>query len=477
MSSSSSTPLPSKLVVETYRRQEKRARIADPPRAHCGSPDAADANWRDWANLIAGPAGLIAERVLADDVADYLRFRAVCGPWRRCAASPHAHGGLDRRFHPRRWIMLPPTLGALRKRREFMNVSTGERIQVDLPELRYQYVFGPTSGGLIVLCDRRTYDVHLLNPLTRQLTGLPNATTLLHGSQERVGGYTIKFLQVCGAGLADDSTVALCFRRYWLVTAKPGDKHWTRLNLCYHKNNGVLAALSFASRFYCVTENNAIMVVDTSAYPPQLVTAAELGDCDIKEYDWTVRLVDNDDGELILVHRIPHDNHNTSREGHEVRRVDLEARITLPMEELGGRALFVGDGYHAQAPAISLPARLSPHVRADTIYSCKDYGCHYSLRYYNNLYDRPIIDVYRLPYGRVPGGIGDARSCSVIEYRAVPRKSEALCETMNYVLDVTIDEKKDVYLLDGYVSLRFKSSIPFVPKYNSHWHQINTSQH
>ena len=133
---------------------------------------------RDWANLIAGPASLVAEHVLAIDVADYLRFRAVCVSWRRCTASPHAHGGLDRRFHPRRWIMLPRTLGSLRKRREFMNVSTGERIIVDLPELRHQYVFGPTSGGLIVLCDKRTYAVRLLNPLTRQLiTNLPNATT------------------------------------------------------------------------------------------------------------------------------------------------------------------------------------------------------------------------------------------------------------------------------------------------------------
>ncbi|KAK1679700.1 hypothetical protein QYE76_040548 [Lolium multiflorum] len=257
-------------------RQEKRARIADLPGEHSGST-AAHSNWRDWANLIAGPASLIAERVLAIDIADYLRFRAVCGSWRRSTASPHAHGGLDRRFHPRRWIMLPRTLGALRKRREFMNISTGERILVDLPELRYQYVFGSTSGGLLVLCDKRTYDVRLLNPLTRQLTSLPNATTLTGSHDRPLSGYSIKFRRVYSAGLADDSTVTLHFDQYWLVTAKPGDKYWTRLIVHYPINTGVVASLSFAGRFYCVTET-AVMVVDTSADTPQLVAAAELGD-------------------------------------------------------------------------------------------------------------------------------------------------------------------------------------------------------
>lgn len=50
-------------------------------------------------HLSIGPAGLIAECVLAADVADYVSFRTACRPWRLCCKDPREHGVLDRRFH------------------------------------------------------------------------------------------------------------------------------------------------------------------------------------------------------------------------------------------------------------------------------------------------------------------------------------------------------------------------------------------
>ncbi|KAL6657765.1 hypothetical protein ACP70R_005545 [Stipagrostis hirtigluma subsp. patula] len=103
--------------------------------------------WRDWAGLTAGPAGLIAERVLAGDVADYVRFRAVCTAWRACSTDPRAHGVSDRRFHPRRWIMLPRAFN-VRGRRRFLNIHTGERIHhAAIPDLRRCYLLGHTFEG------------------------------------------------------------------------------------------------------------------------------------------------------------------------------------------------------------------------------------------------------------------------------------------------------------------------------------------
>ena len=76
-----------------------------------------------------------------------------------------------------------------------------------------------------------------------------------------------------GAGLADESTVAVLFGDIKTVAvAKPGDAHWTVV----HRGTRLFPALSFVGRFYCASTSQ-VMVVETSAdHPPRLAIAAEL---------------------------------------------------------------------------------------------------------------------------------------------------------------------------------------------------------
>uniref|UniRef100_I1QEN8 KIB1-4 beta-propeller domain-containing protein n=1 Tax=Oryza glaberrima TaxID=4538 RepID=I1QEN8_ORYGL len=183
-----------------------------------------DSEWRDWSSIGNGPAWLISERVLAgDDVADY----------------------------------------------------------ADLPELRGHRVFGPTAEGLLVLLDEATFAVRLLNPLTRQLTDLPPANTVLDPTSLMISPvhYLLHVLTVHGAGLADGSaTVVVYFENARkLAAAKPGDERWTVVE----PDASFASVSSFAGRFYCATRHAirpVIVEVRTTDHrlPPQLVVVAKL---------------------------------------------------------------------------------------------------------------------------------------------------------------------------------------------------------
>ncbi|GJN17221.1 hypothetical protein PR202_gb04272 [Eleusine coracana subsp. coracana] len=66
---------------------------------------------RPWASLPQDLVEQIGWRVLAGDLRDYVRFRAVCSHWKSSTACPRGRGLVDPRFHPRRWMMLPEDHG------------------------------------------------------------------------------------------------------------------------------------------------------------------------------------------------------------------------------------------------------------------------------------------------------------------------------------------------------------------------------
>ncbi|KAF8712920.1 hypothetical protein HU200_028702 [Digitaria exilis] len=315
----------------------------------------------DWANIGEGPAGLIAEHLLAaGDVADYISFRAVCHQWRICSTDPRAHGILDTRFLPHQWIMLrkEEEAEASPHRRRFLNTFTGCTRSLDLPELDGHDVFGPTTEGLLVLLDTDTCVLRLLNPLTRQMSDLPPTSSLITCEDlERFSSMKDLF-QVCGAGLADNFTIAVHFRNIKTIAiAKPGDAQWTVVD----RGSWFLPAMSFEGRFYCATTRD-VMVVETSSadhQPPRLVTVAKLTKPFSRMMEDTVHLVDID-GKLILVDRKCNGNDHRK---FEVYQVDLVAREMVPVRGLGGRAVFIG-----KQLALSVSPSVFPSVCADAVY-------------------------------------------------------------------------------------------------------------
>ncbi|TVU33450.1 hypothetical protein EJB05_25268, partial [Eragrostis curvula] len=337
------------------------------------SRDAKIARARDWAGLEDGPAGLVAERVLTDDVG-YVRFRAVCRAWRRCCDDPRTRGGGvldDPRLRPRhrQWIMLlgqgeklTPAAAPHRCRRQFLNVSTGQCIQVvDVPELRDHGVIPSTAAeGLLILFCKATGAIRLLNPLTRQAAELPPVTSL----RKFEPGYST-------SGLADDRTVLLnsCGE---MAFAKPGDERWVLL-VDNNDTHLLMANVFFAGRFYGIYDHTIVTVdMDRSRdLPPRLVVVAKLKFTLLHGNgmeEKTAHLVDNGGGQLMLVHRkirIP----ARDKMMYKVYRVDLEAGTVTTRGgsggglSLGGRAVFIG-----RCRALSVSPRVFPSIEANAIY-------------------------------------------------------------------------------------------------------------
>lgn len=218
--------------------------------------------WRDWANLTTELIEDIAGRLLSLDVSEYLRFRAVCEPWRKLTDDPRACGVLDSRFRPRNWLPLCKQAAAPSQLR-LRNVVTGVRVRLNIQVFSTSHLLSLVDG-LLVLCDKATNAVLLLHPLTGALAEFPDITDVrdrndagpdariaLDAFKSRFPGlgpdpnsypginvddidYPAFNTVLTSAGIDNSTsppTLQLCVRdEAWLVIrGKPGDEHWVSL--------------------------------------------------------------------------------------------------------------------------------------------------------------------------------------------------------------------------------------------------------
>ncbi|KAE8816626.1 hypothetical protein D1007_05972 [Hordeum vulgare] len=224
-----------------------------------------ETEWRDWANLTTGIANDVAVRLLSLNVSEYLRFRAVCKPWRALTEDPRAHGVLDSRFRPHGWFT-PSKRGEPPSRRRLLHTTAMARVTV------HHQIFSTSrflcvADGLLVMCDEATCTVRLLHPFTGVVAEFPDITDVgPHEGAEpsarlRMDAFKARFPGLGGgadpdAYLAtddyecgypaertvmdfasiDDSTspptLQLCVKtgKWLVISAKPGDEHWVSLS-------------------------------------------------------------------------------------------------------------------------------------------------------------------------------------------------------------------------------------------------------
>ncbi|CAN6212062.1 unnamed protein product [Urochloa humidicola] len=128
-----------------------------------------------------------------------------------------------------------------------------------------------------------------------------------------------------------------------------------------------MAALPFAGRLYCVTYTSVLVMETMAASRRQLSLVAdhELGDGRFNQ----IHPVYDDDGGLVLVSRYSiRPRANSEFDKISAYRAELDTGRFVPVCGLGGRALFVG-AVHSQS--VSVDARVSASVSADTVYTCE----------------------------------------------------------------------------------------------------------
>uniref|UniRef100_A0A0D9WZQ1 KIB1-4 beta-propeller domain-containing protein n=1 Tax=Leersia perrieri TaxID=77586 RepID=A0A0D9WZQ1_9ORYZ len=350
----------------------------------------------DWTTLTGVLIVLIVERLLADDVTEYIRFRAVCSAWRQQTEDPCVNEGLHPRYLPLSWMMLEETSEAPLRHR-FLNTRTGEVKAVKFPEEidRDNDVMGPTLDGLLTLREKDTHYLSLFNPFTGYVTELPSLVTMIHTMAHDPTLVEPQYHQPTAIGLSDDSAwwdrpvVAIfCKMVNKIAVARPGGKEWRWASF---KTLNLQSAASLMGRFYACSQDmlfhlrsdggwsdpklepvvnvNLPILLQPGGIPPNRYTlAAHAGD-DAR-----------DNKKLTLVREVYYwpNGHPPPPDGFDtltmprfciVYAVDVSTRV-VNLSHLDGHALFIGDDRVVWVRPGAFSSRL---LREGTVYTCRSH--------------------------------------------------------------------------------------------------------
>ncbi|TVU18856.1 hypothetical protein EJB05_34971, partial [Eragrostis curvula] len=223
----------------------------------------------DWASLPPDIAVTIAELLLAEDVVDYMCFRAVCASWRASTPSPRDPTLRDARFRPRRWVALcdgdgirPADAGEI----AFFNTRTGRGLRVRLPDIQCHShrIVGFTDDGLLILFHMTSSALRVVHPFTGVSLDLPPLAPIFWSFVNDM--YSIAWMNaaVCSSAAHTSTSIAVVIwfpNARGVICAEPGHRWWTVI----HKRLQLGTALSFEGKLFGVTIRSRTLV---QVYPP-----------------------------------------------------------------------------------------------------------------------------------------------------------------------------------------------------------------
>ncbi|TVU51005.1 hypothetical protein EJB05_02407, partial [Eragrostis curvula] len=352
------------------------------------------------------------------------RSPAGCSPstWPSTAASaPCAGAGAaspptraPRRFHPRNWAVLTITprrarWGSTRRRlprpRRLLNLATAASLGADVPALA-SHCHMCAADGLLVLLDRDTTVIRVVDPLSNAVTDFPALSSVVDASSSsstRADSvakvfrkpWVINLRVINGAGFDDSTsppTLVLCLRGMVsnIIVAKPGDAHWTLVapgDASYPEYDaaGKLLYLSWRGRCYLTSPEGSVYVLELQPLPRLVGIIDQRSLCAPDRHYlglvFSFLVPDgngNGGGRMLMVRYWKNIKFFGGIESYreselftvagvtgriEVLELDLAGRRLVPVRSLGRQAVFAGETH-----CVLVATETFPSLAADTVY-------------------------------------------------------------------------------------------------------------
>uniref|UniRef100_M8CJ01 KIB1-4 beta-propeller domain-containing protein n=1 Tax=Aegilops tauschii TaxID=37682 RepID=M8CJ01_AEGTA len=311
-----------------------------------------------WTSLPADLVRLVGWRVLAGDLLDYVRFRAVCTHWRFSTVFPRGRGIVDPRFHPGRWTVLPEGHGLDsddKGRRRLFSLSTGVSVYPRLPD---DYRILDSVDGILLLQRRqRQHDqgsIRLFNPFTSDIVELPPLGSVvsdskLHLSSHEISTHVVPGGVVTSLTVSSDGAAAVMI---WLVElsrvifATTKDKQWSQSTQRFFWTR---RPVSFQGKLYILSydlPSHAHQVLQMGPPMHEHGTASGLGSpflppsqliatCPTMKISDGIGLAECDSEILVIAYK---DSTHTHMVVYRV--TDLIVGKVIPVTNIGGKSVF-----------------------------------------------------------------------------------------------------------------------------------------